>query len=110
MLAATGAEGSRELEQATAGLRVASRFSPERDPALRPAGPGEVPADVVRRHLDLLEEVADTHRGETVLVLIEEPALGLVVPALVPGAAAGGVVVLENDADGWVLRDQHLQR
>jgi probable phosphoglycerate mutase len=75
---------------------------------------GESGADVVARHREQLEEIADLHRGETVLVVGHQTALGLVVPNLVPGLSAAWArsndlantesIELENDADGWVLR------
>lgn len=75
---------------------------------------GESGADVVERHRDQLEEIADLHRGETVLVIGHQTALGLVVPTLVRDLSFGWTrehelantesVELENDADGWVLR------
>lgn len=40
----------------------------------------------------VLEEIADTHRGETVLVVV-------------PPAVAGGEVLAERDADGWAFRE-----
>lgn len=71
---------------------------------------GESGGDVVARHRALLEEVADQHRGETVLVVGHETALSITVPAL--GGlpldwardqrwANAGTVTLEHDADGW---------
>lgn len=99
------AGGAPEPPRVLDGERVASVLSAETHPALRAAGAEESTAQVVQRHRDLLEEVADTHRGETVLVLAEASALGLVVPALVAGArASDGTVVLERDAEGWALR------
>lgn len=75
---------------------------------------GESGADVVARHRAQLEEVADLHRGETVLVVGHQTALGIVVPTLVPGLSIAWArrneladtewIELENDADGWVLR------
>jgi broad specificity phosphatase PhoE len=75
---------------------------------------GESGTDVLERHRDQLEEIADLHRGETVLVVGHQTALGFVVPQLVrgPGLAWARAhelantesVELENDADGWVLR------
>jgi 2,3-bisphosphoglycerate-dependent phosphoglycerate mutase len=75
---------------------------------------GESGADVVARHREQLEEIADLHRGETVLVVGHQTALGLVVPSLVPGLSVAWArsndlantesIELENDADGWVLR------
>jgi broad specificity phosphatase PhoE len=75
---------------------------------------GESGADVVARHREQLEEIADLHRGETVLVIGHQTALGIVVPTLVPGLSVAWArsnelantesIELENDADGWVLR------
>ncbi|WP_051276460.1 histidine phosphatase family protein [Marmoricola sp. URHB0036] len=75
---------------------------------------GESGADVVARHRAELEEIADLHRGETVLVIGHQTALGLVVPTLVPGLSFDWTrshelantesIELEHDADGWVLR------
>jgi probable phosphoglycerate mutase len=75
---------------------------------------GESGAEVIARHRDQLEEIADLHRGETVLVVGHQTALGLVVPHLVPGLGVAWArehelantesVELETDADGWVLR------
>lgn len=71
---------------------------------------GERIADVVDRVRAVLEEVADTHRGEAVLVVSHGEALGVGVPALVgaPRASArdlvpppGDVLLLEADEDGW---------
>ena len=59
------------------------------------------------------EEIADLHRGETVLVVGHQTALGIVVPTLARDVtpawardnelANAESVELENDADGWVL-------
>jgi hypothetical protein len=58
----------------------------------------------VDRHRAQLEEVADLHRGETVLVLADGRALDLVLPQLLGSAPdAVGRFELENDSDGWVL-------
>jgi broad specificity phosphatase PhoE len=75
---------------------------------------GESGDDVLARHRDQLEEIADLHRGETVLVIGHQTALGFVVPQLVPGLSREWVldhelantesIELENDADGWGLR------
>ena len=70
---------------------------------------GETGREVLARYRDQLEEVADLHRGESVLVIAHETALGLVVPALAGHAAVieewdnTAVLELSGDADGWVL-------
>lgn len=52
-----------------------------------------------------LEDIADAHRGETVLVVTRRDVLRSVVATLLPGAAApASLVELAVDADGWVLR------
>jgi probable phosphoglycerate mutase len=75
---------------------------------------GESGTEVVERHRRQLDEIADLHRGETVLVVGHQTALGIVVPTLVgdltpararaEGLANAETVELERDADGWVLR------
>ncbi|MBM6400545.1 histidine phosphatase family protein [Phycicoccus sonneratiae] len=71
---------------------------------------GERVADVVARVRAVLEEVADAHRGETVLVVSHGGAVMATVPELVgaPRVTArelvlpgGGHLVLEADEDGW---------
>ena len=71
---------------------------------------GESGHDVIARHREVFEEIADSYRGETVFVVGHQTALGLAVPALA-GAGAGvergldhtAVVELHGDADGWTL-------
>lgn len=71
---------------------------------------GESGHDVVRRHRRALEDIADQHRGETVLVVGHERALSVTIPVL--GGlpldwardqrwANAGTVTVERDADGW---------
>lgn len=71
---------------------------------------GERIADVVARVRRVLEEVADAHRGEAVLVVGHGGAVMATVPVLVgaPRALAhdlvlpgGGHLELEVDEDGW---------
>ena len=58
-----------------------------------------------------VEGIADEHRGETVLVTADAALLAKMLPALVPGLpashgpalAAGDVVEMRVDADGWVV-------
>ena len=75
------------------------------------AVPDESAADVVSRMIAALEEIADQHRGEAVLVVGHLAAIGLTLPHLLngsetpaPGLDAGDWIALEGDADGWVLR------
>lgn len=75
---------------------------------------GESGAEVVERHQAQLEEISDQHRGETVLVVGHQTALGIVVPTLAQNVttvwaranqlANTEAVELDRDADGWVLR------
>lgn len=73
---------------------------------------GERIEDIVRRVADVLAEVADHHRGESVLVISHGGAIMATVPRLVrlPRTAArelvlpgGGQIGLEHDSDGWRL-------
>lgn len=72
---------------------------------------GESGADVVARVLAVLDAVADTFRGETVLVVSHGGVILALLGALSPGAPGnpagaddvpnGASCVLERDADGW---------
>ena len=73
--------------------------------------PEETAGDVVTRMLGALEDIADRHRGEAVLVVGHLAAIGLTLPHLLDGSASpdpgldpGAWLALEGDADGWVLR------
>jgi broad specificity phosphatase PhoE len=66
---------------------------------------------VVARVTAELEDIADQHRGEAVLVVGHQAALGLTLGRLVPRGTGvpdwgrgGTPVALEGDADGWVVR------
>lgn len=71
-------------------------------------------AEIVDRFRAVLDEVADLHRGEAVLVISHGGAIGTAVPVLADNLASSfprgrpmpncGVVELEADADGWVAR------
>lgn len=75
---------------------------------------GESGEEVVQRYRDVLEVVADTHRGEAVLVVSHGGVMCLALSALARNLTlshsrdlpmpTGGVVALEADADGWVAR------
>ncbi len=105
----------RTAEIVAASLEVATTACP----SLRRAAVGsevapESDADVFERHRSQLEEIADLHRGETVLVLGDRTALSLVLPGLASNLtprwaedhALGDAetVELDGDADGWLLR------
>lgn len=73
---------------------------------------GEAVRDIVARVRSVLEDVADQHRGEAVLVVSHGGAVMAAVPELVgmPRSSAwdlvlpgGGHLALERDADGWRL-------
>ena len=73
---------------------------------------GESGAQVVERMSDVLEEVADAHRGESVLMISHGGAICTVVPNLARNMerrfplsrplANSAVVELAADADGWI--------
>ena len=75
---------------------------------------GESGVEVVARYEAVLEEVADAHRGESVLVISHGGVMSMVLPLLASNLAPDhtrdiplpncGVVALEADADGWVAR------
>jgi probable phosphoglycerate mutase len=75
---------------------------------------GETGSEVVARHREQLDEIADQHRGETVLVVGHQTALGIVVPTLARNVTPSWArdhdlantesVELDRDADGWLLR------
>ena len=77
---------------------------------------GESGAEVVERHRQQFEEIADLHRGETALVIGHQTALGIVVPTLARDVAPSRpkdtelahaeFLELENDAEGWTLTSQ----
>lgn len=56
----------------------------------------------------VLHDLADTHRGEAVLVVLGQELVPDVVARLgasgsrTPGNAEGGIALVEGDADGWV--------
>lgn len=70
--------------------------------------------EVVERYQAVLEEIADSHRGEAVLVISHGGVMCMALPALARNLAAShghdlpmpncGVVAVEADADGWVAR------
>jgi len=97
---------SVDLRRALAAERLAAVYAP--DPAAA-EGAGALAAPVTVQPLlaaaghvgaggvggpirAVLEEIADVHRGETVLVVV-------------PAAVAGGAVLVERDADGWACRE-----
>lgn len=70
---------------------------------------GETGTRLLARVSDALEEIADAHRGETVVVVSHGGALSLVLPVLCPGVPPTPLnncarVLLERDADGWTCR------
>ena len=75
---------------------------------------GESGHEVVERYEDVLGEVADEHRGESVLVISHGGVMCMALSALACNLALShsrdlpmpncGVVALEADADGWTAR------
>lgn len=112
-----------EIVATRLGVAVTARESLREVPLGAPTGEafdtgrlegGESGDDVVERHRAQFEEIADLHRGETVLVVGHPSALGIVVPSLVDNLTLGWArdhplesterAELDRDADGWVLR------
>ena len=70
--------------------------------------------EVVERYASVLDEIADAHRGEAVLVISHGGVMCMALSALAHNLAFDhsrdlplpncGVVALEADADGWVAR------
>ncbi len=75
---------------------------------------GESGADVVERYEAVLDEVADGHRGESVLVISHGGVMSMALSALATNLSLShsrdlpmpncGVVALEADDDAWVAR------
>ncbi|GAA1434770.1 histidine phosphatase family protein [Mycobacterium cookii] len=75
---------------------------------------GESGEDVVERYAAVLDEIADAHRGESVLVVSHGGVMCMALSAVARNLALShsrdrpmpncGVVALEGDADGWVAR------
>jgi broad specificity phosphatase PhoE len=71
---------------------------------------GECGQDIVTRMRAVLHEIADAHRGETVLAVTHGGVLRLAVPALARMDVAPrrtencDTVEVEIDADDWVCR------
>ncbi len=75
---------------------------------------GESGAELIGRVQDVLSEVADAHRGESVLMISHGGAICAAVPWVATNLSSGrtrvlplgncDVVALEADADGWVAR------
>jgi probable phosphoglycerate mutase len=67
---------------------------------------GESGEDVVARHRAQLDEIADQHNGETVLVVGHQTALGILLPTLTGGAPTdldnAASVRLVRDAGAWL--------
>lgn len=75
---------------------------------------GESGHDVVRRYTDAFGEIADLHRGETVLVIGHESIACAALPHVATGLphprpdearelVNGQTIELEGDSDGWVI-------
>ena len=75
---------------------------------------GESGEEVAGRYAAVLDEIADAHRGESVLVISHGGVMCMALSALARNLALshsrdlplanGDVVALEGDADGWVAR------
>ena len=75
---------------------------------------GESGAEVLERYEAVLEEIVDSHRGESVLVVSHGGVMCMALSALARNLSPshsrdlpmpnGGVVAMEADVDGWVAR------
>ena len=75
---------------------------------------GESGTDVVDRYRVVLDEIADEHRGESVLVISHGGVMCMALSVLARNLSVshsrdlpmphGGVVAIEGDDDGWVAR------
>ena len=125
-LTATGAQQARELGERLRGERVAQVHASSMPRAAETARTAaavlgvdvelhdaldevgvESELEVVDRVSSVLAGIADRYRGEAVLVVGHQAALGLALARLLPGAPAlgldpGEVVALQHDADGWM--------
>ena len=109
---------SRQLASLLSGERIARVWATAGEQAVESAGvtAGVLGVEVVVREdlPDLLGEVADTHRGEGVLVVSARDVILETVPLLSRNLTfsraselslrEGDVIALESDADGWVAR------
>jgi len=83
------------------------------DLAVRIPG-GESGCDIVERYRAVLEEIADSHRGESVLVVSHGGGMCMALSVLARNLTLShsrdvpmpncGIVAVEADADGWVAR------
>lgn len=99
----------------TAAVMAEELDVPVREQAeLRELGPdAESDADAVTRLATVLSEIADEHRGETLLVVSHRSILSLALPSLARNVPARysdarplppcGAVEMRVDADGWVM-------
>jgi probable phosphoglycerate mutase len=103
--------GTAEHDGGAAYFEGVFRQWAESDDAAQIAG-GERVADTVARVQASLRDIADEHRGESVLVVSHGGAMLASLPALVGlprtfgvgvSLASCGVVELEVDGDGWRL-------
>ena len=121
-LSRAGREQARALGRSLAGARVAVVYTGPLSPAVQTAElvAAETGAGVVVREGLLeqsvggvLSELADLHRGETVVTVLDIGSIRTTVPALtgLPGdfvsthpVPHASVVEVAVDGDGWVLR------
>lgn len=127
VIAAAGATTRSRLIDALTGRRIAMVFAPpggesEQSAAVLASSLGcamrteaeleaqnaaETAVDVTRRWSDVVDEIGDRYRGETVLIMTTPDAVGSAIPSLTsvdgvptPAADAGIMAELECDADG----------
>lgn len=90
-----GSRAVRTAELVAARLACAVRVREE----LASIPPGD--GDRASTHPRVLDEIADLHRGETVLVIGPGDVIPLLLPAGVRSGTACAPVELSVDADGW---------
>ncbi len=95
---------------------IASVFNRWLDDDLAAGCPGgETGSAVIQRVGDALQELADQHRGETVVVVSHGAAMSLAIPRLCRNAGSDlirahwvphcAIAEISVDADGWLLRN-----
>jgi hypothetical protein len=101
----TGAN-AEEAARSLAGTRLAAVYAVPEGRAVADAAAGGAPVTPLdlrgTSYVAALEDLADVHRGETVLVVLPEHAAD----TLANGAGVGASEVLEVavDGDGWSVR------
>jgi hypothetical protein len=98
--------GATEAASSLAGTRLAAAYAVPEGLAVAGAAAGGVPVSPLgpagTSYAAVLEELADVHRGETVLVVLPEEAVATLASGT--DAAPDGVLQVAVDGDGWSVR------